>query len=85
MPFRLNQAGVNVAYVEKLEARRSEIAATLARITEEYLTTDEPCAPEEYRSMCANLEAERDGLDRQVAWYNRRTGWTWPADPAWTD
>lgn len=28
---------------------------------------------------------ERDVLDQQIAWENRRTGWAWPVEPAWTN
>jgi hypothetical protein len=26
---------------------------------------------------------QRDALDQQIAWMNRRTGWAWPKEPAW--
>lgn len=28
---------------------------------------------------------QRDMLDQQIAWINRRTGWVYPREPAWTD
>lgn len=28
---------------------------------------------------------QRDVLDQQIAWMNRRTGWVYPREPAWTD
>ena len=28
---------------------------------------------------------QRDALDRQLSWVNRRSAWSWPTEPAWTD
>lgn len=28
---------------------------------------------------------QRDVYDQQHAWENRRFGWAWPKEPAWTD
>lgn len=28
---------------------------------------------------------QRDVLDRQLSWVNRRSAWSWPTAPAWTD
>lgn len=70
-----------MAYLDKLKTDHAHAAKCADTIA--YRIVMEGC-----QDAAADLHIwslQRDSLDRQIAWMQRRTGWAWPIEPSWTD
>lgn len=75
-------------YLERLAAQRDAAAQRAESIATGFVREWRSCSKEDREMIFASLrQANREAelLDKQIAWHNRRTAWTWPAEPAWTD
>jgi hypothetical protein len=70
-----------MTYLEELKAQRSHASNRASQIAERIVMEGRTDAVSDL-SQWSHL---RDALDRQIGWMERRTGWAWPATPAWTD
>jgi hypothetical protein len=68
-----------------IQERRNHVAALGERHALAIL--DMPLGETREMALAAlrQLTHERDVLDQQAAWVNRRNGWVVPSTPAWTD
>lgn len=70
-----------MSYLDTLKQQRAYAARQCDTIAFRMVMEGRPDAAEDLRTW----SVQRDALDTQIAWMNRRTGWAWPAEPAWTD
>lgn len=69
------------SYLDKLKADRTHAAHRAGSIAERIVMEGRTDAAADLHQW----SIQRDSLDRQIAWMQRRTGWAWPTEPAWTD
>lgn len=70
-----------MTYLETLKQQRAYAAKQCDTIAFRMVMEGRPDAAE-----CLHAwSLQRDALDTQIAWMNRRTGWAWPTEPAWTN
>jgi hypothetical protein len=70
-----------VSYLEQLKQQRTYAAIRCSDIAERIVLEGRTDALSDLHQW----SIQRDALDRQISWMNRRTGWAWPVTPAWTD
>lgn len=70
--------------LEKLQKERDHVQSLAYEHANAMLFASAEDRPLIMRSLSMYSD-QRDVLDQQIAWINRRTGWVYPREPAWTD
>ena len=70
-----------MSYLDELKQQRSHAAHCASQIAERIVLEGRTDALADLHQW----SIQRDALDRQISWMQRRTGWAWPATPAWID
>lgn len=71
-----------------LQAQRTEAAQLAERLSLGCLERYADMSVDERAMLMDSLREanhRKEVLDQQIAWENRRTGWCWPTEPAWTN
>ena len=71
-------------YIDQLKADRQH-AAHMATVIATRILMEGKHQDHDALDTMRQWSTQRDALDQQIAWMNRRTGWAWPHEPAWTN